>query len=310
MGTYTLKVFSSQSSQRLDLFILKCTQEKKLGFSRTFIQQLILEGQVKLEGQEIRKPHHKVKVGDVWFVAVREKRVEALSAEDIHLEVVYEDEDLAVINKPVGLVVHPAPGNLKHTLVNALLNRFKSLSDINPGRPGIVHRLDKETSGLLVIAKNNFTHLALTKQFASHTVKRRYIAVVKGKVEFDENVIEAPIGRHPLKRKNMAVSFLSPAKYAKTHYRTLKRTQGMSLLELKPFTGRTHQLRVHLAYIQHPILGDKKYGKNDTFARLGLHACLIGFQHPRTKKYVEWSCQTPKEFLELFKSSGTSKNKP
>jgi len=273
-----------------------------LGFSRVFIKQLIMEGQVRLKGQEVRKPHYKVKVGEEWHVRVKEQKVAELSAEDIQLEVVYEDEDLAVINKPAGLVVHPAPGNPKHTLVNALLNRFQHLSNINPARPGIVHRLDKETSGLLVIAKNNFTHLALTEQFASHTVKRRYVAVVKGKVEFDENVIEMPIGRHPFKRKNMAVSFLKHAKYAKTHYRTLLRTQEASLLELEPFTGRTHQLRVHLAYIHHPILGDKKYGKNDTFARLGLHACLIGFQHPRTKKYVEWSCQTPKEFLKFFKS--------
>jgi len=280
-----------------------------LGFSRAFIQQLILEGQVTLRGQVVRKPHHKVKIGDEWCVCIKEKKVAELSVEDIHLEVVYEDEDLAIINKPAGLVVHPAPGNPRHTLVNALLNRFQSLSNINPARPGIVHRLDKETSGLLVIAKNNFTHLALNEQFASHTVKRRYVALVKGKVEFDEHVIEAPIGRHPFKRKNMAVSFLKHAKYAKTHYRTLKRTAEASLLELEPFTGRTHQLRVHLAYIQHPILGDKKYGKNDTFARLGLHACLIGFQHPRTKKYVEWSCQTPKEFLKFFEDSRVAKNK-
>lgn len=280
-----------------------------MGLSRAFIQQLILQGYVKLKGQAVCKPHHKVKTGEEWLVAVREKKAAEMAAEDIRLEVVYEDEDLAVIHKPAGLVVHPAPGNPKHTLVNALLNRFQSLSDINPARPGIVHRLDKETSGLLVIAKNNFSHLALTEQFASHTIKRRYVAVVKGRMEFDENVIEAPIGRHPLKRKNMTVSFVHPAKYAKTYYRTLKRTQGASLLELEPFTGRTHQLRVHLTYIKHPILGDKKYGKNDTFPRLGLHASLIGFRHPRTKKYVEWACETPKEFLELFKESRASENK-
>ncbi len=309
MDTYTLKVTPDQTSMRLDLFILKFAQEKKLGLSRVFIQQLIQRGYVTRKGQAVCKPHYKVKTGEEWLVAVREKKAQEMVAEDIQLDVVYEDEDLAVIHKPAGLVVHPAPGNPRHTLVNALLSRFQSLSDINPARPGIVHRLDKETSGLLVIAKNNFSHLALTEQFASHTVKRRYVAVVKGKMEFDENVIEAPIGRHPLKRKNMAVSFVHPAKYAKTYYRTLKRTQDASLLELEPFTGRTHQLRVHLAYIKHPILGDKKYGKNDTFPRLGLHASLIGFQHPRTKKYVEWACKAPKEFLQLFNESEAPENK-
>jgi 23S rRNA pseudouridine1911/1915/1917 synthase len=198
--------------------------------------------------------------------------------------------------------VHPAPGNYEHTLVNALLYHFKQLSNINPLRPGIVHRLDKETSGLLVIAKNNAAHLALAAQFAKHSIKRKYIAVVRGRVEFDENVIELPIVRHPVKRENMSVGFGKNSKYAKTYYRTLKRGDDFSLLELEPFTGRTHQLRVHLAFLGHPILGDTKYARYDNFKRLALHAQSIGFMHPRSAKFVEFSCKPPKEFMQFIKN--------
>ena len=208
-----------------------------------------------------------------------------------------------MINKPCGLVVHPAPGNLEHTLVNALLHSFKNLSDVNPLRPGIVHRLDKETSGLLVIAKNNFTHHALAAQFEKHSIERTYIALVKGKMEFDENVIELPIARHPIKRENMAVSFKEEARFAKTHYRTLKRFKEFSMLELKPYTGRTHQLRVHLAFLGHPILGDKKYGKHNDFMRLALHAKSLSFLHPRTGKLIGFDSEVPKEFRELIKKN-------
>ena len=197
-----------------------------------------------------------------------------------------KDEDVAVINKQHGLVVHPAPGNYEHTLVNALLHRFKKLSDINPARPGIVHRLDKETSGLLVIARNNSAHLNLAKQFAEHSIERRYVAVVSGKMEFDEHVIEASIGRHPFRRTNMSVSFNEKSKYARTHYKTLKRNDKFSLLELKPFTGRTHQLRVHMAFLKHPIMGDSKYGNKHNFSRLALHAKDLGFTHPGKEKFV------------------------
>lgn len=201
------------------------------------------------------------------------------------------------------MVVHPAPGNYQHTLVNALLYHFKTLSDVNPQRPGIVHRLDKDTSGLLVIAKNNFTHLGLAAQFAKHSIKRKYVALVKGKVEFDEDIIEMPIVRHPDKRKNMSVGFGKKAKYAKTYYRTLKRSDNFSILELHPFTGRTHQLRVHLAFLGHPILGDTKYGKNDAFSRLALHAQYIGFAHPRTGKFMEFESALPGEFVTITKNS-------
>jgi 23S rRNA pseudouridine1911/1915/1917 synthase len=163
-----------------------------------------------------------------------------------------------------------------------------------------VHRLDKETSGLLVIAKNNAAHLALTQQFAEHSIKRKYIALVKGKVEFDEDIIELPIGRHPYKRKNMAVGYGKKMRYARTYYRTMKRTDDFSLLELEPFTGRTHQLRVHLAFLGHPILGDTKYGRNNKFERLALHAKYIGFRHPRTQGFVEFNSETPTELTKFL----------
>ena len=283
------------------MFLLRFSKENGLGLSRTSIQKLILEGLVKLSGSSVLKPHQKVKPGEEVSILLEEKKNSGIASENIPLEVVYEDEDVAVINKPIGLVVHPAPGNYEHTLVNALLHRFKGLSDINPKRPGIVHRLDKETSGLLVVAKNNPAHLALAEQFEKHSVERKYIAVVEGVVEFDENVIDAPIGRHPLKRENMAVSFTKNTKYAKTHYRTLKRSGALSLMELRPFTGRTHQLRVHLAFIGHPIMGDEKYGKKGDFPRLCLHAQEIGFIHPRTKKMMRFSSVIPKEFNDLLK---------
>lgn len=286
---------------RLDLFLAQFSLENSIGLSRTAMQKLILEDKVSVKAVTQVSSHYKVKENDCVTIAFEEKKSNEIKAEEIPLDVVYEDQDLAVINKPIGLVVHPAPGNPEHTLVNALLNHFKDLSEVNPQRPGIVHRLDKETSGLIVIAKNNFAHLDLAKQFAKHSIKRKYIAVVRGKVRFDEDVIELPIGRHPFKRKNMAVGFSDKTKYAKTRYRTLKRTDDFSLLELEPFTGRTHQLRVHLAFLGHPILGDTKYGKNNEFSRLCLHAKEIGFIHPRTGKFIEFTSVTPKEFAEVIK---------
>jgi 23S rRNA pseudouridine1911/1915/1917 synthase len=300
MQEFSLKVLAQDSGKRLDLFLAEFSQYKKLGFSRTLIQGLILEGKISLNGSTSLKPHHKIKKDDAIHIIIEDKKTHTLEPEDISLDIVYEDRDLAIIDKPSGLVVHPAPGNYEHTLVNALLHRFKGLSDINPQRPGIVHRLDKETSGLLVIAKNNATHLDLAKQFAKHSIKRKYIALVKGKVEFDEDVIELPIRRHPYKRKNMSVGFTEKAKYAKTYYRTLERKDDFSLLELEPFTGRTHQLRVHLAFLGHPILGDAKYGKNNEFPRLALHAKYLGFIHPRSAKFIEFYSDMPVEVREFL----------
>ncbi|MBP7215722.1 MAG: RluA family pseudouridine synthase [Candidatus Omnitrophica bacterium] len=301
MPHFTIPISAQESGWRIDMALLAFAKSRRLGLSRTTLQKLIQTGNVKIQDTIIVKPHHKVKESDVVSFDVEEQKANELGAEDIALEILYEDSDVAVINKPCGLVVHPAPGNAQHTLVNALLHRFNTLSDINPQRPGIVHRLDKETSGVLVIAKNNAAHLALAEQFAEHSIKRRYIALVKGSMEFDEQVIEAPIGRHPFKRKSMSVGFTAVSKYAKTHYRTLKRTKDYSVLELEPFTGRTHQLRVHLAFIGHPILGDAKYGKHNSFSRLALHAQYLGFMHPTTGAFVEFSCALPDEFKDYLK---------
>jgi len=300
MQEFTLKVASGEEGMRVDQFIALFSKERKLALSRTRIQKAICKGKIKFKNGSLLKPHYKVRVDEEFIVQVEEEPQVALEPEQIPLDVIYEDEDLALINKPAGLVVHPGAGNLKHTLVNALLARFKKLSTINPLRPGIVHRLDKETSGVLVVAKNNNSHLELSRQFAEHSIKRKYVAIVKGSVEFDEQVIELPIGRHPVMREKMAVSFHESTKYAKTRYRILKRAKGFSLLELEPYTGRTHQLRVHLAFIGHPILGDNKYGKSAEFGRLALHAKSLGFTHPGTGKFVEFSSDTPKEFLEFM----------
>jgi 23S rRNA pseudouridine1911/1915/1917 synthase len=303
MQEYTLKVLPEDSRKRLDIFLADFSKHNKLGLSREFIKKLILGGNISLGNSNLIKPHYKVKINDEIKMRIEDKKPDTLKPENIPLDIIYEDEDLAIINKPTGLVVHPGAGNYEHTMVNGLLYHFKKLSDINPERPGIVHRLDKDTSGLLVIAKNNSSHLSLAGQFSKHTIKRKYIALVKGRVEFDENVIELPIGRHPYKRKDMSVGFGQNTRYAKTCYRTLKRTKDFSLLELEPFTGRTHQLRVHLAFLGHPILGDTKYGKNNQFKRLALHALYLGFLHPDTGKFVEFSCAMPEEVTEFLQKN-------
>ena len=298
-----IRVTAEQAKIRLDLLLTKYSEVNNLGLSRTNIQKLIRQGKVFLNSGVENKPHHRVSLADDIQLVIPEKEKTELLPQELPLDIVYEDDDLLVIDKQPGLVVHPAPGNRQHTLVNALLGRFMPLSDINKNRPGIVHRLDKETSGLLVIAKNNSSHLKLAKQFAQHSIQRKYIAIVCGKVQFDEDIIEAPIGRDPLRRKNMTISFLDNTKYAKTYYRTLKRTDEFSLLELKPFTGRTHQLRVHLAHLGHPILGDTKYGQSRNFPRLALHAHEIGFTHPTTNKPAHFKSKIPQEFREFIKKN-------
>ena len=303
MPQYLLKILPEQAGLRLDILLADYSNQKELGLSRTALQKLLADGGIFIDDVLVSKAHLKVKAGQKVKIIVPRKEDTTALAEEIALEVVYQDSDLAVINKPSGLVVHPAPGNPKHTLVNALLGRFEKLSDINPERPGIVHRLDKETSGLLVVAKNNASHLKLAEQFASHSIQRTYVAIVSGVVEFDENIIEAPIGRHPLQRKKMAVSYSEDTRFAKTHYRTLKRGKNFSLLELKPFTGRTHQLRVHLAFLGHPILGDDKYGKRNDFSRLALHALSLGFLHPRTNKPLHFDSPLPEEFSDFLKKN-------
>ncbi|MCX7661596.1 MAG: RluA family pseudouridine synthase [Candidatus Omnitrophica bacterium] len=285
---------------RLDLFLLKRFLAQNISSSRNNVQKLIKTGKVTSLKPVLLKSHYKIKEDDIFKVILEEEISESPLAENIPLKILYEDEDIAVIDKPEGLVVHPGAGNQKHTLVNALLYHFKELSLVNPLRPGIVHRLDKDTSGVMVIAKNNSSYWNLTKQFAQHSIKREYVAIVKGKIEFDEDILELPISRHLRDRKKQWVAFGKNSRYAKTSYKTVLRREDASLIKLIPFTGRTHQLRVHLAFIGHPILGDPKYSKDKTFGRLALHAYLLGFLHPKKNRYAEFVSEIPQEFLDYF----------
>ncbi len=275
---------------RVDVFL----KDIEPDLSRTQIKDLVLEGKVSVNGQKV-KPHYRLKAGDElnWQVPVLAQS--SLQGEDISLTIVFEDKDIIVLNKPSGLVVHPGAGNLEHTLVNALLFHTKDLSSVSKERPGIVHRLDKDTSGVMVIAKNNHSHLELAKQFKKHSIERRYIALVYGNIEFDEGVIDIPIKRHVMDRKKMSVSFTDEAKPAQTRYHVLKRYPEYCAVELFPQTGRTHQLRVHLNYLGHPILGDSVYGKKTSFSRLALHAKDLGFIHPASGEFVKFSSPLPEE---------------
>lgn len=295
MRTYSLKVDSQNSGVRLDIFLTENLTDIP---SRNFIKHLI-ESQDVTVNNKPAKAHYKVLAGDKVKVKIPPVKDSSILPEDIPLDIFYEDKDFLVVNKPAGMLVHPAQERFSGTLVNALLYHCKNLSDLNePFRAGIVHRLDEETSGLIVVAKNNTFHAQLAKQFEEHTVKKRYVALVEGLVEFDEGVVDAALGRHPRHRDKKAVVFYEEdAKEAKTFYKVLKRFKETTLIALFPQTGRTHQLRVHMAYLGHPVLGDTKYGKRNSFLRLALHAQSIGFRHPRTCEPIEFSCTIPSEFL-------------
>ncbi len=275
---------------RVDVFL----KDKEPDLSRTQIKDFILEGKVNVNGRKV-KPHYRLKTADSLNWQIPAVAQSSLQGENIPLTIVFEDKDIIVLNKPSGLVVHPGAGNLEHTLVNALLFHTRELSSLSEERPGIVHRLDKETSGIMVIAKNNHSHLELAKQFKKHSIERRYIALVGGGIEFDEGVIDIPIKRHVMDRKKMSVSFTDEAKPAQTRYRVLKRYPEYSAVELFPQTGRTHQLRVHLNYLGHPILGDSVYGKKASFPRLALHAKDLGFNHPTSGEFVKFASPLPEE---------------
>ncbi len=297
MLQHVFKVHPKNNQERLDVFL---TQSLSDAPSRNFVKRLIDGGHVRVN-EVLFKAHHKVKEGQEVQVFIPDDFLtpQYAAPENIPLDVFYEDDYLLVINKPIGMTVHPSKGNHRGTLVNALLHYSVSLSDVNEEmRPGIVHRLDKETSGLILIAKDNITHTKLAKQFQRREVKKRYIALVQGDVEFDEGRIDAPIGRHPRYHEKKQVQFNLKAKESVTYYKVLKRIKDVTLLSLFPRTGRTHQLRVHMQYLKHPILGDDKYGKKNSFSRLALHAQSIGFKHPGTKRYLELSIKPPEEFLE------------
>lgn len=286
---------------RLDLFLAK----KLPGFSRSLIQKLIKDGIVEVNGRKIKKSSQALLHNDEVSIDIKPPKKSEMTAEDIPLDIVYEDEYLLIVNKPFGMVVHPANGNTSGTLANALLHHCKGLTSIGGvERPGIVHRLDKDTSGIMVVAKTDTAHNKLSKMFKDRTITKKYLALVHGNVKNDSGTIIASIGRSQSDRKKMAVIELKDEKdifmnsrkprraksrQAITHYNVLKRNKDTTLLELKLETGRTHQIRVHLAYIHHPIVGDKVYGlKKDKTPEMALHSFYLSFKHPVTGELMEF----------------------
>lgn len=277
------------------------------GLSRSAVQRLIEEGNLIKNRQPVSK-NDRVKAGDSVRVTMREPRAIEAQPQEIPLDIRYEDDDLLVVNKPKGMVVHPAPGNPDNTLVNALLYHCgASLSGINGMiRPGIVHRIDKDTSGLLVVAKNDFAHASLARQIKEHTFTREYSAVVHGRLKEPSGTVDAPIGRHPTKRKQMAVTDCH-SRNAVTHYETVAELDGFTQIRVRLETGRTHQIRVHMAYIGHPVAGDPVYGPKKSAPGLDgqcLHAGLIGFCHPRDGRYLEVASELPSYFTAFLRRIG------
>ncbi len=301
MNEKSYLIDESNNGERIDSYI--AAAEKEL--SRSAAAKLISEGFITVNGKQPSK-NYRLKTGDRIAVSVPEPVSPEAVSENIPIDIVYEDDDLLVVNKPKGMVVHPAVGNYTGTLVNALLYHCKgSLSGINGVlRPGIVHRIDKDTSGLLIVAKNDFSHRLLAEQIKEHSFTRKYQAVVYGNFKNDEGTVNAPIGRHPVDRKKMTVTEKN-SRNAVTHYKVLGRYQGFTHLELILETGRTHQIRVHMAHIGHPVAGDPVYGPKKVIASLNgqcLHAYYIAFKHPRTGEIVELSTELPEYFSEFLKS--------
>lgn len=285
-------------SRRLDMYV---AENSEITRSRAAI--LIAQGNILVNGKKATK-NTKLKCKDRVEIFLPDAEVYEVEPENIPLDVVYEDSSVLVVNKPKNMVVHPAAGNYSGTLVNAILYHCKgSLSGINGVmRPGIVHRIDKNTSGLLVVAKNDSAHNFLAEQIKEHSLTREYEAVVYGNLKNDSGTVDAPIGRHPVKRKQMAV--VEGGRNAVTHYSVLERMNGFTHVKLRLETGRTHQIRVHMAYIGHPVAGDDVYGPHKVITKLGgqcLHARKIGFIHPETHEYMEFTSDLPKYFTDFLK---------
>ncbi|HHV98571.1 MAG TPA: RluA family pseudouridine synthase [Clostridiaceae bacterium] len=294
-----INITADKSGVRIDA-LLSSNIEK---YSRTYFQKLIENGMVKVNGKNV-KSNYKVKLDDKISVQIPKPQKLDVKAENIDIDVLYEDDDILIVNKPKGMVVHPAAGNYSGTLVNALMAYCgDSLSDINGViRPGIVHRIDKDTSGVLVVAKNNAAHEGLSALLKKHDIKRIYIAVVYGIIREDSGRIEAPIGRHPTERKKMAVNTKN-GRHAVTHFRVLERFKDCTYVELRLETGRTHQIRVHMSYIGHPLVGDAVYGSKKQKYNVdgqALHAKVLGFVHPGTGEYMEFEAEIPEYFKKLL----------
>lgn len=299
--TVRFAVDASSAGQRIDKLLSVQFPEK----TRSALQKLIEEQSVLVNGRPVSK-NYKLREGELVEVCFPEPVELDIQPEDIPLDILYEDGDLLVVNKPKGMVVHPAPGNYSGTLVNALMFHCgDSLSGINGViRPGIVHRIDKDTSGLLMVAKNDIAHQALAEQIQAHSFLREYQAVVYGRVKQDAGTVHAPIGRSKLDRKKMCVTQVN-AKDAVTHYQVIQRYSQFTHMKFRLETGRTHQIRVHMAYMGHPIAGDEVYGPKKVISRLNgqcLHAKKIGFVHPTTKQWMEFDSQLPDYFRSFLNS--------
>ena len=287
---------------RIDGYLTKQLEGR---FSRQEVKRSIESASVLLNDKPAR-PRDLVKEGDRIHGDILSQGISNLVGENIPLDIVYEDDSLYVIHKPVGMVVHPGAGNKKGTLVNALLGLSAKLSSVGDAeRPGIVHRLDKETSGLLLVAKNNQAHRALQEQFASRSLSKTYTALVRGRVEFEEGHLDASMARDTKIRQKMAVSQLDTARPAETLYRVLKRFKHTTLLEIKLITGRTHQIRVHMEHLGYPVVGDKLYGSraDQKCPRMALHASKIEFLHPKTGKIMRFEAPIPAEMKKMIEAA-------
>ena len=294
-----------QAGERIDKFLSEALPD----LSRSYIQKLIKEEQVTVN-QKIVKSNYKLVSGDYLELTEPELKEPNIVAENIPLDILYEDADLLIVNKPKGMVVHPSVGHYSGTLVNALMYYCKDdLSGINGVmRPGIVHRIDMDTTGSLLVCKNDFTHNDIAEQLKEHSITRVYHAIVHGVVKDDEGTIDAPIGRHPVDRKKMSINHKN-GKEAVTHYKVLQRFHNYTYIECQLETGRTHQIRVHMASISHPLLGDIVYGPNKAPTKLQgqtLHAKIIGIKHPRTGGYLEVDAPLPEYFVDLLKKLGNN----
>lgn len=300
VSVHVFQVDETDKNERLDVYLTHKLPE----LSRSHIQKLTAAGQVTVQGKGA-KANHRVQAGETVQVTMPDLKPMEVLAEDIPLDILYEDEDVVVINKSRGMVVHPAAGNHQGTLVNALLGHCEDLSGINGViRPGIVHRLDKDTSGVMVVAKTDRAHLSLAAQIKARTAGRKYIAIVHGNVKAEDGFIDAPIGRHAADRKKMAVTF-QHSREAKTHFRVVRRFGEYSVVECRLKTGRTHQIRVHMAYIGHPVVGDPKYGpKNRPFAIAGqaLHSAELTFCHPASGEELVFQAPLPKDMQDVLHS--------
>ena len=299
MNEFCFEITEELENERID----KCLSMLIDSLSRSFIQKMIKENNVKANGEPV-KGSYRVKTDDILEFVLPEAVKPDIVPENIPLDILYEDKDVIVVNKPKGMVVHPAAGHYSGTLVNALMYHCgDGLSGINGQmRPGIVHRIDKDTTGSVIACKNDLAHACIAQQLKDHSITRRYHAVCEGILPEEEGVIDRPVGRHPTDRKKMAVNEKN-GKNAVTHYRVLKRFEKYTYIECRLETGRTHQIRVHMASIGHPLLGDSVYGSGkDPFRLQGqtLHAMVIGFCHPSTKKYMEFEAPLPAYFQELL----------